>query len=116
MQGLVDERSRELMKLIEPKLERKDLEKVEKRTIAHISKMFYSLQRVADKEETNKRLQFIEESIQKIVDAKRVKASMKAALAIQNGGDSGEAERLKRKGAAGGLGGSQDMTRYFQTT
>ena len=79
--GLVDERYREVVKMIEPKLEKGDLDKLEKRNFAHISKMFYSIQRLADKEEVNKKIQYVEDQIQKIIDAKRVKATMKMALA-----------------------------------
>ena len=41
--GLVDERYREMLKMVEPKLERADLDKLEKKNFAHISKMFYSI-------------------------------------------------------------------------
>jgi hypothetical protein len=60
---LVDERHREVVKMLEPKLEKADLDKLEKRNFAHISKMFYSIQRLADKEEVSKRIQYIEEQI-----------------------------------------------------
>lgn len=95
---------------MEVKLEKPDLDKLEKRNFAHISKMFYSIQRLADKEEVSKRMQYLEDQIQKIIDAKRVKATMKMALAAQALDADNQA---KRKAQAGG---SQDMTKYFQTT
>ena len=52
-----------MQKQVERKIEKEDIEKLEKRSFAHISKIFYSIQRLAEKEETNKRFQLIEEAV-----------------------------------------------------
>lgn len=44
------------MKAIEMKVGKDEIDKLEKRNFAHVSKMYHALQRMAEREETYKRI------------------------------------------------------------
>jgi hypothetical protein len=63
MQQQVDERVSNIAKQVERKLDKEEIEKLEKKYFNHVSKVFQGIQKLADKEEVNKRFTMIDEAV-----------------------------------------------------
>lgn len=50
-------------KQIERKLDKEEIEKLEKKYFNHVSKVFQGIQKLADKEDVNKRFSLIDETV-----------------------------------------------------
>ncbi len=50
-------------KQIERKLDKEEIEKLDKKYFNHVSKVFQGIQRLADKEDVNKRFSMIDETV-----------------------------------------------------
>lgn len=63
VQSQFEERLRETGKLIEDKVGKEDIERLEKKNFAHVSKIFYNIQKYADKEEVTRRFAHVEDMV-----------------------------------------------------
>lgn len=63
LQVQVEEKINLMGKQIERKLDKEEIDKLEKKYFNHVSKVFQGIQKLADKEDVNKRFSLIDETV-----------------------------------------------------
>ena len=75
LQLQVDDKLANMAKQVERKLDKDEIEKLEKKYFNHVSKVFQGIQKLADKEDVNKRFQMIDEAVSCILALIRLNRS-----------------------------------------
>ncbi len=76
----MDERVTGLGKDLNRKLDKEEIDKLEKRYFAHVSKIFQSIQKFPDKDDMNKRFAQVDDQIKRIHEQQRARLAMKAVM------------------------------------
>jgi GTP cyclohydrolase I len=77
-QGL-EEKVNQLMKDMNRKLDKDEIDKLEKKYFAHVSKIFSAIQRFPDKDEMNKKFSNVEDQIRRVNEQQRARIALKAS-------------------------------------
>jgi hypothetical protein len=67
------------MKDMNRKLDKDEIDKLEKKYFAHVSKIFSAIQRFPDKDEINKKFSNVEDQIRRVNEQQRARIALKAS-------------------------------------
>jgi hypothetical protein len=67
------------MKDMNRKLDKDEIDKLEKKYFAHVSKIFSAIQRFPDKDEMNKKFSNVEDQIRRVNEQQRARIALKAS-------------------------------------
>ena len=67
-----------MMKDMNRKLDKDEIDKLEKKYFAHVSKIFSAIQRFPDKDEMNKKFSNVEDQIRRVNEQQRARIALKA--------------------------------------
>ena len=67
------------MKDMNRKLDKEEIDKLEKKYFAHVSKIFSAIQRFPDKDEMNKKFSNVEDQIRRVNEQQRARIALKAS-------------------------------------
>lgn len=68
-----------MMKDMNRKLDKDEIDKLEKKYFAHVSKIFSAIQRFPDKDEMNKKFSNLEDQIRRVNEQHRARMALKAS-------------------------------------